>query len=265
MAKGDKIKGGLADKVSVEDIAKKHKVSVKDIEAQIKMGRKVEMEHVDDDKLAEEIALDHLYEIPDYYTRLDKMEKEAKKENITEFARRMRELAGLSENNQKKSIHTIQEGFSSHIDKDGDRVYDLPIDVNSIEELIALADSDEELDSFLKTELYSDEGVKVKNGNIFWGSDIFDHLKSEPRQSIANSINEQNKGLPGEKDENGMPIPAVCPGLMGFKINESEESEFETHKFEQKTIEEGEEDVELYSLNENTIIVLDFLDEDEEK
>ena len=238
MAKGDKIKGGFADKVSAEDIAKKHKVSVKDIEAQIKMGRKVEMEHVDDEKLAEEIALDHLYEIPDYYTRLDKMEKEAKKENITEFARRMRELAGLSESNQKKSIHTIQEGFSSHFDKSGNRVYDvydLPVDVDSIEELVRLADSDEELDSFLRTELSSNEGVKVNNGNIFWGSDIFDFLKSEPRHSIANSI------------------------------NESEESQFETHKFEQKTIEEGEEDGELYSLNENTIIVLDFLDEDEEK
>jgi hypothetical protein len=37
---------------------------------------KVEMEHVDSKDLAREISLDHLEEMPDYYTRLAKMEKE---------------------------------------------------------------------------------------------------------------------------------------------------------------------------------------------
>jgi hypothetical protein len=73
----DEIKGGLADKMSVEDIAKKHKVSVNKIQKQLNMGINVEMEHVNDKSKAREIALDHLEEIPDYYTRLDKMEKEA--------------------------------------------------------------------------------------------------------------------------------------------------------------------------------------------
>jgi hypothetical protein len=45
---------------------------------QLKMGIAAEMEHTDDPKIAEKIALDHLAEIPDYYTRLEKMEKEAK-------------------------------------------------------------------------------------------------------------------------------------------------------------------------------------------
>jgi len=44
---------------------------------QLKMGTKIEMEHTDDKLLAEKIAKDHLDEIPDYYTRLIKMEKEA--------------------------------------------------------------------------------------------------------------------------------------------------------------------------------------------
>ena len=73
----DKIKGGKADKMSVDDIAKKHGVSVEQIEKQIEMGIKVEMEHVDSRELAAEIARDHLDEIPDYYTRLKKMEKGA--------------------------------------------------------------------------------------------------------------------------------------------------------------------------------------------
>ena len=40
---------------------------------QLKMGIKVEMEHTSDPL----ISLDHLQEIPDYYTRLAKMEAEA--------------------------------------------------------------------------------------------------------------------------------------------------------------------------------------------
>ena len=42
---------------------------------QLKMGIKVEKEHTSNDKIAREIALDHLGELPDYYTRLKKMEK----------------------------------------------------------------------------------------------------------------------------------------------------------------------------------------------
>lgn len=47
--------------------------------AQLRMGIKVEHEHTDDPAEAEKIARDHLAEIPDYYTRLMKMEKEAGK------------------------------------------------------------------------------------------------------------------------------------------------------------------------------------------
>jgi len=39
---------------------------------QLKMGIKVEMEHTDDPKTAEKIALDHLGEDPLYYTKLKK-------------------------------------------------------------------------------------------------------------------------------------------------------------------------------------------------
>lgn len=44
---------------------------------QLRMGIKVEMEHTDNPQVAEKIARDHLMEIPDYYTRLIKMEEEA--------------------------------------------------------------------------------------------------------------------------------------------------------------------------------------------
>jgi len=46
---------------------------------QLKLGIEVEKEHSDDPKIAKQIAKAHLAEIPDYYTRLKKMESEAKK------------------------------------------------------------------------------------------------------------------------------------------------------------------------------------------
>ena len=80
MVNEDKIKGGKADKMSVKDIADKFDVSVEKIEKEIEMGIKVELEHTDSKRIAKEIAMDHLTEIPDYYTRLKKMEKEGEKE-----------------------------------------------------------------------------------------------------------------------------------------------------------------------------------------
>lgn len=70
MAKfADMIPGGKADKKSNEDFDPK----------QIAMGKKIEMEHVDDPAMAEEISRDHLTEFPDYYSRLKRMEAAAEK------------------------------------------------------------------------------------------------------------------------------------------------------------------------------------------
>ena len=64
----EEIKGGKAKGMSVNDLAKKHKVDIKDIEKEIKVGTKIEMEHTDSKKIAKEIAMDHVTEFPDYYT-----------------------------------------------------------------------------------------------------------------------------------------------------------------------------------------------------
>lgn len=42
---------------------------------ELAMGIQAEMEHTNDRQTAENIAKDHLYELPDYYSRLKKMEK----------------------------------------------------------------------------------------------------------------------------------------------------------------------------------------------
>jgi hypothetical protein len=73
------LKGGNADNKSLEDITKKFKVTISTLNHELRLGIDVEKEHTQNRSTAKEIAMDHLSEIPDYYTRLKKMEKEALK------------------------------------------------------------------------------------------------------------------------------------------------------------------------------------------
>jgi len=61
----DMIKGGLADKRKPSDFDA----------VQLRAGTKVEREHTKNAKMAQEIAMDHLSEDPNYYKKLKKMEK----------------------------------------------------------------------------------------------------------------------------------------------------------------------------------------------
>lgn len=73
------LEGGLAEGMTLEDIAEMHDMDVSTLQKQLDMGVLVEKEHSSDPEVRKRIAMDHLYEIPDYYTRLKKMEAEAKK------------------------------------------------------------------------------------------------------------------------------------------------------------------------------------------
>ncbi len=64
----EKVEGGKADDMTPEDLAEKHGVDLKDIEKEIEVGVRIEMEHTDDKGIAKEIAMDHIFEFPDYYT-----------------------------------------------------------------------------------------------------------------------------------------------------------------------------------------------------
>lgn len=68
---------GLAEEKTLEDIAKKHNVDVKNLENELKKGIKTETkEHTKNDfKTGKKIAMDHLWEDPKYYTKLAEMEK----------------------------------------------------------------------------------------------------------------------------------------------------------------------------------------------
>lgn len=55
-------------------------------------GRKVEKEHVDTYQATEDIAKDHLSEVPDYYTRLGKMEREGKMQKSAKLHKKLKRL-----------------------------------------------------------------------------------------------------------------------------------------------------------------------------
>lgn len=78
------LKGGNSDNKTLTQIAKKHDAKgyyhivnmVQSLKKQLDMGVEIEMEHTDNKDEATEIALDHLWEDPSYYTKLKKSELE---------------------------------------------------------------------------------------------------------------------------------------------------------------------------------------------
>ena len=67
--KKDILPGGLADNKKPSDFDQQS----------LREGTEVEKEHVDDERIAQEIAMDHLTEDPDYYKKLKAIEKKGKK------------------------------------------------------------------------------------------------------------------------------------------------------------------------------------------
>lgn len=73
----EKILKNLSHGMTVDDIAKKHKVSSNDINNQINLGApKEKKEHGVSLNKAKTIAMDHLVEDPEYYSKLSKIEKD---------------------------------------------------------------------------------------------------------------------------------------------------------------------------------------------
>lgn len=63
-------------KLLTQGKAEEKGITKKDVDPkELEKGLKVEKEHIDDKDTDEEIALDHLAEIPDYYSKLKEMEK----------------------------------------------------------------------------------------------------------------------------------------------------------------------------------------------
>lgn len=82
--KEEKVEGGLADGMSLEDMAKHHDTDIETVIEELQKGVNVEMEHTSEMVVAFEIAMDHIYEDLEYYDKLAKMEGGSHKEEAKE-------------------------------------------------------------------------------------------------------------------------------------------------------------------------------------
>ena len=64
------VKNGLSQGIRLEDIAQKHKIDLLSLQKELNKGIEVEREHTSSEEEARKIAMDHLVETPDYYSRL---------------------------------------------------------------------------------------------------------------------------------------------------------------------------------------------------
>lgn len=67
--------GGKSKGKTLSDVAQMHGMTTDELRPQYKKGTEHELEHTTSVVIARRIALDHLVEFPDYYDRLDKIEK----------------------------------------------------------------------------------------------------------------------------------------------------------------------------------------------
>lgn len=79
-------------------------ITSKDVDEQeLAKGKRHEMEHTTDPKIAEIIALGHLKEIPDYYSRLERMEREASGEESGDEAEQDQQPVSKSDTEKGKA------------------------------------------------------------------------------------------------------------------------------------------------------------------
>jgi hypothetical protein len=92
-SKKQKLKGGKGDKLIPDQVNY----------YEFRKGWKHELEHTDDIDKAKEIALDHLAEDPNYYTRLDMIEYKAKKKNRADLPTEVKKSNFKDKDNQMKN------------------------------------------------------------------------------------------------------------------------------------------------------------------
>jgi len=88
-----KLKGGKGDKLTADQVNY----------YEFTKGWKHELEHTDDIDKAKEIAIDHLAEDPNYYTRLEMIEFKAKKKNRNDLPTEVKKNNFKDKENQMKN------------------------------------------------------------------------------------------------------------------------------------------------------------------
>ena len=150
--------GGEGDDMSIKDIADYHNEDIKKIKKEIEVGTKIEMEHTKSKNVAKEIAIDHIYEISDYYTNPD-----------------YGILAVEDMKGQKKSLR-ISKKEMERLHKTG------KLDLDGVS-LSYKEDLKEDLDSNEITKMLRDQ-LKKRSSKRFSKDEIFDEIRRRKEEEM---------------------------------------------------------------------------------
>lgn len=131
----ERIPGGKSKGMSLKDIAIKHTHGDSTkfakmhafLKLQLSKGVKTELEHTSSKSIAREIAMDHLFEDPNYYKKLEKMEKGKKSEKIG-----LKELSEMIKS-------ALNEEFVGGVNYDTDVALELKVKVGDLSKIIPYA------------------------------------------------------------------------------------------------------------------------------
>lgn len=182
--------------LTVNELAKKHNISVEEIKKQLAKGIKVELEHTSHKDVAREIALDHLAEDPKYYDKLAKVDLE---ESIAYHVTPTRNLRSIMKNGLRPQV--------------GDRSAQLDGEVEGIFLFTSLDDVETAVSSWLGDEFDEDEELSLLavditglEDNIVQGADyetIVNTTISPDRIKVDDSLLLEASGyIPSEKEKN---------------------------------------------------------------
>ncbi|MDD5013514.1 MAG: N-6 DNA methylase [Atribacterota bacterium] len=193
----EEISGGKAEGMSMEDIANKHGRDLSFMMEQLEKGSEVEMEHTNDHDKAIEIAKDHLFESPDYYIELEKMEKKLEKQSESE--KPVIDELGSSENVVKYKLPDIKGrsndyGYSFQVDS-------IQFDKRENEGLVDITGQYDRYGNNRKTNtiLY----YSISNDKLFFHDIIKRYKSGEKYVFIANSSAEFTSKLMQEHFSKG--------------------------------------------------------------
>ena len=115
----------LAKGMTLRDIAKKHSVDFEELKKEAQKGVKVEMEHTSDVNQAYDIAKDHLFEDPKYYTKLATIEEVGvgtgqsgirmgypSKDDLKKIEKRVQKQRSNTDSNQEYQYEPIRENIN---------------------------------------------------------------------------------------------------------------------------------------------------------
>ena len=175
--------GGLASGKSLEDIASHHDVPLVDLRKQLAKGVEVEGEHTSDEAVAREIATDHLWEDPEYYDKLAKIEE-----------RTMRKLptldSFLAESVDPSVLRAIEQHLEPEtVEEDGLGLSDLVSDVmGATDDRFDESEVEKGIKAWLLknkialTEATVEEGMAVKRSSVANVDAVLDMLQVQGYQ-----------------------------------------------------------------------------------